>query len=91
MTFFLALHDLGKFSEGFQVQRSDLFAQLHGASTHRMFPTGVGMNRTTRSMATGTLHVPHECGDEPPLEQGFDRVNQHLHNLQRTAVRVIGR
>ncbi len=35
IAFFLALHDLGKFSEGFQIQQPELFAELHGASTKR--------------------------------------------------------
>jgi CRISPR-associated endonuclease/helicase Cas3 len=29
-TFFLALHDLGKFAEGFQAQQEELFRKLHG-------------------------------------------------------------
>lgn len=29
MTFFLALHDLGKFAEGFQAQQDELFRELH--------------------------------------------------------------
>jgi CRISPR-associated endonuclease/helicase Cas3 len=47
MTFFLALHDLGKLSESFQMQRPDLFAQLHGSPTHR--------NRSERHDSLGFL------------------------------------
>ncbi|WP_179137740.1 CRISPR-associated helicase Cas3' [Candidatus Entotheonella palauensis] len=35
ITFFLALHDLGKLTESFQLQRPNLFAELRGSSTNR--------------------------------------------------------
>lgn len=39
--FFLALHDLGKFSEAFQSQRSDIFAELNGRQPDPGKPYGV--------------------------------------------------
>ena len=35
---FLALHDVGKFSEGFQNLRSDLFLKLQGRSSEKSYP-----------------------------------------------------
>ena len=35
VAFFLALHDLGKFSEGFQGLRKDLFGELQGRNTNK--------------------------------------------------------
>ena len=55
MTFFLALHDIGKFAEGSQIQRPDLFAQLHGSPTHR--------NRSVRHDSLGFLFWVYKLHD----------------------------
>lgn len=64
IVFFLALHDLGKFAEGFQNQRTDLFARLQNRSSDKPY--------SVRHDSLGFLlweqllsPVPHARGDEP--------------------------
>jgi CRISPR-associated endonuclease/helicase Cas3 len=59
MVFFLALHDAGKFSESFQVQVPELFAELHGQPTNR--------SRSVRHDSLGFLFWKESLG--PVVQQ----------------------
>jgi len=77
LAFWVALHDLGKFSEAFQGQRSDLFASLRGrkpraAKPYRLRHDSLGM-LFWREVLSDVAAVQHWFGPETELQlEGLD-------------------
>jgi CRISPR-associated endonuclease/helicase Cas3 len=77
MIFFLALHDLGKFSESFQVQVPELFAELHGQPTNR--------SRSVRHDSLGFLFWQESLGQVVQQENwlGYPADRQGLRSFYK--------
>ncbi len=77
ITFFLAIHDLGKFSESFQILDPELFDELHGTSTKR--------DRSMRHDSLGFFFWEKKLRDIVQRENwfGFEGNRQTLRHFYR--------